>query len=112
MEKKQLPNGVLSLVLGIFGFLCCCTGILGAIPAGIGFFLARKSEKLYKENPEEYDNYSQIKTAKIVTLIALILSIIMLVRWIYLISTAGGLGEFQEEFMKAYEEALEQYGQQ
>lgn len=112
MEKKQLPNGVLSIVLGILGFLCCCTGIFGAIPAGIGFFLARKSEKLYKENPEGYDNYSQIKTAKIVSLIALILSLLMVARWIYIIVTAGGMAEFQEEFMRAYEEALEQYGQQ
>ncbi|PCE64887.1 CCC motif membrane protein [Sediminicola luteus] len=109
MEKQKLPNGVASIVLGIFGYLCCCFAGIGAIPAGIGFYLARKSEALYKQNPDAYDNYSQIKTGKILSLIALILSLIILVRWIYVIYTAGGIGEFQEEFMRAYEEAMEQY---
>ncbi|MEZ4809165.1 MAG: CCC motif membrane protein [Allomuricauda sp.] len=109
MEQKKLPNGVLNIVLGIFGFICCCTGIFGAIPAGIGFYLAKKSEKLYRESPDEYDNYNQIKTGKIITLIALILSLIMLVRWIYIIYSAGGFGEFIEEFKSAYQEAMEQY---
>nr|WP_298928080.1 CCC motif membrane protein [uncultured Allomuricauda sp.] len=109
MEQKKLPNGVLSIVLGILGFICCCTGIFGAISSGIGFFLATKSEKLYKENPDDYDNYSQIKTGKIISLIALILSVLMVVRWIYIISNAGGFGEFIEEFKSAYQEAMEQY---
>ena len=109
MEQKKLPNGVLSIVLGIFGFICCCTGILGAIPSGIGFYLARDSEKLYKSDPDAYDNYSQIKTGKIISLIGLVLSLIMIVRWIYIIYNAGGIAEFIEEFKSAYQEGLEQY---
>ncbi|WP_190809301.1 CCC motif membrane protein [Flagellimonas sp. S3867] len=109
MEQKKLPNGVLSIVLGIFGFICCCTGIFGAISSGVGFFLAKKSEKIYQENPDEYDNYGQIKTAKIISLIALILSLLMVIRWIYIIYSAGGFSEFMEEFRAAYEEAVEQY---
>ena len=111
MEQKKLPNGVLSIVLGIFGFLCCCTGFLGAISSGIGFYLAKKSENIYKQNPEEYDNYQQIKTAKIITLIALILSVLMIVRWVYIIVNAGGFGAFIEEFSEAYQQAMEQYGE-
>jgi len=110
MEQKKLPNGVLIIVLGIFGFLCCCTGIIGAIPAGIGFFLARKSEKLYKESPDEYDNFGQIKTGKIISLIALILSLLMVARWTYIIVDAGGIGEFIEVFKEGYQQGLEQYG--
>ncbi|MEO9513820.1 MAG: CCC motif membrane protein [Flavobacteriaceae bacterium] len=109
MEQKKLPNGVLSIVLGIFGFVCCCTGIFGATISGIGFYLARKSEKIYKENPDDYDNYGQIKAGKIISLIALILSLIMVVRWIYIIYNAGGVAEFIEEFKTAYQEAMEQY---
>ena len=109
MEQKKLPNGTGSIVLGIFGFLCCCTGIIGAILSGIGLKMALKSEKTYKENPDEYDNYSQIKTAKIINIIALVLSVITIVRWVFIIVNAGGFGEFQEEFMRAYQEALEQY---
>ncbi len=109
MEQKKLPNGILSIVLGIFGLICCCTGILGAISAGIGFNLARKSEKLYLANPDEYDNYSQIKAGKIISLIALILSVIMVIRWIFIIYNAGGFAEFIEEFKSAYQQAVEQY---
>ncbi|MEM9362749.1 MAG: CCC motif membrane protein [Bacteroidota bacterium] len=109
MEKQKLPNGVLSIVLGIFGFICCCTGIFGAIPSGVGFYLARKSEKLYRENPDGYDNYGQIKTAKIISLIGLILSLLLIIRWIFIIVNAGGISEFIEEFKAAYEQALEQY---
>ena len=109
MEQKKLPNGTGSIVLGIFGFLCFCTGILGAILSGIGLTMALKSEKIYNTAPDEYDNYSQIKTAKIINIIALVLSVIMIIRWVYILSTVG-FGELQEEFMRAYEEAAnEQY---
>ena len=111
MEQKKLPNGVLSIVLGILGFICCCTGVLGAISSGIGFYLALQSEKMYKADPEAYDNYGQIKTGKIISLIALILSVLMIVRWAYSIYNAGGIAEFWEEFSAAYEEAMQQYEQ-
>lgn len=109
MEQQKLPNGVLIIVLGIFGFLCCCTGILGVIPAGIGFYLASKSGILYKENPDAYDNFSQIKTGKIICLIALILSALMTARWGYVIFEMGGVSDLIEEFRKAYAEGMEQY---
>lgn len=112
MEQKKLPNGIGSIILGIFGFLCCCTGIIGTIASGIGLSLALKSEKLYKASPDEYDNYGQIKTAKIINIIALVLSVLMIARWAYIIINAGGMGEFIEEFKAAYAQAMEQYGEQ
>ena len=105
MEQQKLPNGVLSIVLGILGFLCCCFAGLGIIPSAIAFFLMRKSENLYKENPEAYDNYNQIKTAKIIALVALILNILMVIRFIYVISTGGW-----EESMEKSRELMEQWG--
>ena len=68
MEQRKLPNETLIIVLGIFGFICCCFAGIGAIPAGIGYFLATKSEKIYAENPDQYDNLSQIKTGKIIAI--------------------------------------------
>ncbi|NER16323.1 CCC motif membrane protein [Spongiivirga citrea] len=103
MEKQKLPNGVLSIILGVFGYLCCCIGGIGFIPAGIGFFLANKAEKQYKENPENYDNYNQIKTAKIIALIALIINILYLGWTIYRISTIGW-DELQEQQRMILEE--------
>lgn len=105
MEQKQLPNATLIIVLGIFGYLCCCFAGLGVIPSAIAFFMARKSEKLYAENPELYTNISQIKTGKIVALIALILSGLVMLRWIYVISTGGF-----EDAMEQSRELMEQWG--
>lgn len=110
MEQEKLPNGVLIIVLGILGYLCCCFAGLGIIPSAIAFFMARKSEKMYAANPELYDNMSQIKTGKIVALIAVILNVLYIIRIIYVIATVGW-SEMSEEFMRAYEEAMEAQGQ-
>lgn len=105
MEQQKLPNGILIIVLGIFGYLCCCFAGLGVIPSAIAFYLATKSEKLYKENPELYDNYSQIKTGKIVALIALILCLLMLVRFVYVLTTSDW-----DVLMEQQQEIMEQWG--
>lgn len=105
MEQQKLPNGILIIVLGIFGYLCCCFAGLGVIPSAIAFYLATKSEKLYKENPELYDNYSQIKTGKIVALIALILSLLMVVRFVYVLTTSDW-----DVLMEQQQEIMEQWG--
>jgi len=105
MEKQKLPNGVAALLLGIFGFVCCCIYGAGTIPAGIGFYLARKSEKLYLENPDDYDNYSQIKAAKIVAIVAFIINILFIARVAYVIYTVGW-----DEIMEQSREMMEQWG--
>ena len=89
MEQEKLPNGVASIVLSIVGILCCCILGSGILPAGIAYYLVSKSEKLYKSNPDGYDNYSQIKTAKIIAIVALVLNALMIIRAIYVISTVG-----------------------
>lgn len=105
MEQQKLPNSTLIIVLGIFGYLCCCFAGFGVIPSGIAFYLAVKSEKIFAQNPEQYDNIKQIKTGKIVALIALILSALVLIRWIYVLST----GDW-DAMMEQSREILEQYG--
>ncbi|RKN76766.1 MULTISPECIES: CCC motif membrane protein [Ulvibacterium] len=105
MEQQKLPNATLILVLGIFGYVCCCFAGIGIIPSAIAFIMARKSEKIYAENPELYDNISQIKTGKIVALIALILSALVAIRWIYVIST----GDW-DAILEQSREMMEQYG--
>ncbi|CAG2535416.1 hypothetical protein MAR621_01222 [Maribacter dokdonensis] len=105
MEQQKLPNATLIFILGIAGYLCCCFAGIGIIPAGIAFFLAIKSEKIYKENPELYDNYKQIKTGKTVSLIALILCALMVIRFIYVITTSDW-----DAMMEQQQEILEQWG--
>ena len=105
MEKQKLPNGVLIIVLGIFGFVCCCAPVIGVIPAAIAFFLARKAEKQYQENPELYENYSQIKTGKIIALIALIINVLFLAYSIYSIQALGGWDAYMEQIRTIVEQA-------
>lgn len=104
MEQQKLPNATLIIVLGIFGYLCCCFAGLGIIPSAIAFYLAKKSENIYRQNPELYDNYSQIKTGKIVALVALILCALMIIRFIYVLTTSDWdvLMEQQQQIMEEW----------
>ncbi len=108
MEKQKLPNATISLVLAILSFIgCCCTsGIGGLILSGIALFLIRKDEKKYAENPDLYENFSQVKTAKIIAIISLVLSVIVIGIYIYLVST----GQY-EEMMSQYMEMVEEMQQ-
>ncbi|QXP52058.1 DUF4190 domain-containing protein [Cellulophaga sp. HaHa_2_95] len=109
MEQQKLPNATMIIVLGILGYLCCCFAALGIIPSAIAFFMATKSQKLYEEKPEVYDNYNIIKTGKIVALIALILNILMVINIIYTLSTVGWEA-WTSEFSRQWTEGLESGG--
>jgi len=105
MEQQKLPNATISLILGILAFIgCCCTsGFGGAILSGIALFLAKKDEKKYAENPDLYMNYGQLKTAKIIAIIGLILSLMIVVVYFYMVST-GQLDDLKENYRKILEE--------
>ncbi len=108
MEQQKLPNVTIAIVLGIISFICCCFGgIPGAIMAGIAFILIKKYEKRYKENPEMYSNYSQLKTAKIVAIIGLVIGISWFIWTYYQISEMGGW----DVYMEKSREMMEQWGQ-
>ncbi|SFZ94376.1 hypothetical protein SAMN05428642_104135 [Flaviramulus basaltis] len=105
MEQQKLPNATISIVLGIISFIgCCCTsGFGGLVLSGIAFFLAKKDEKTYKESPESYSNYGQVKTAKIIAIIGLVLSLIIVVIYLYLMFT-GQLEDMKDKYMEMLEE--------
>lgn len=109
MEKQKLPNATISLILAILSFIgCCCTsGFGGVILAGISLFLVKKDEKRYAEDPEKYDNYSQLKSAKVIAIIGLVLSILIIAYWAYLKST-GQYDEMMEEYQRMIEEMQNQ----
>src|SRR5690606_17128467 len=103
MEKKQLPNSTLILVLGILSIAtCCCYGVIG-LPLGIvALIMANKSTAVYAANPELYTGFQNVKTGKILAIIGIILNAIYLVYAIWLFSTIGydGIQEMQEEWMR------------
>lgn len=90
MEQQKLPNATLILVFGILSIVtCCCYGILGLIFGIIALVMAKKAVALYKENPEMYTDYGNVKTGKVLAIIGIVLSAIYLCFSLWAISTFG-----------------------
>ncbi|WP_033960551.1 CCC motif membrane protein [Psychroserpens jangbogonensis] len=108
LVQKKLPNATTALILGIVSFIgCCCTsGFGGIVLSGIALFLIKKDEKLYAEDPDAYSNFGQLKTAKIITIIGLVISIIIVIIYLYLMST-GQLDEMRDQYMDVLKEMQE-----
>jgi len=105
MNTNKLPGDPLALVLGIIALVigfagCCCYGVLAIIPlimAIIGLVVANKSIKEYNANPDvyAYQSRSNIGTAKVINIIAIVFngllvlsSIVMLLIYGTIISSA------------------------
>ncbi|EDP71140.1 hypothetical protein FBALC1_01612 [Flavobacteriales bacterium ALC-1] len=76
-DPLALILGILALVIGIAG--CCCYGITAIIPlimAIIGLITANRSLRDFAENPEAYSpqSRSNVNTAKIINIIAIVLN--------------------------------------
>lgn len=89
MENRRLPNANKSLIFSIASIIgaCCSAGFGGAILSGISLYLIKKDTKTYAKNPEQYDNFSQLKTAKIIAIVGLVLSVILIIIYFYLLAT-------------------------
>ncbi len=72
--------------------------------AGIAFFLVRKDENKYKENPEVYTNFSQLKTAKVLAIIGIVLGILYCFWTYYQISSMGGWDAYMEKVQEMSEQ--------
>ncbi|NJM78620.1 MAG: DUF4190 domain-containing protein [Flavobacterium sp.] len=105
MKNQKLPNATAVLVLGIASIVtCCCYGIIGVILGIVGLLISKKDLLLYKENPSQYINYSNLNIGRILCIIGIVLGSIYLIWTIYLFSTIGyeGLQQMQEEMMRKY----------
>ncbi len=70
--KKLLPNANTVMVLGILSIVFSfCYGIIGIILGIIALVIAKKDLQLYRENPEEYENFSNLNTGRICAIIGL-----------------------------------------
>lgn len=108
MEKKNLPNSMLILVLGILSIVtCCCYGIPGLIIGVIAFILARNADKMYREDPDLYEGYNNVKAGKVMALIGIILSLLFIIAIIITFSVYGG-AEGVQEALEQYQEGIMQ----
>jgi len=80
MEKQTLPNATLILVFGILSIVTCwCYGVLGITLGIVALILANKATLLYKNAPEDYLGYGNVKAGKIMAIIGILLSIITII---------------------------------
>lgn len=111
MEKQQLPNSTLILVFGIISVVtCCCYGIIG-LPLGIvALVMANKATTIYAANPEIYTGFQNVKTGKILAIIGIVLNAIFLLYVIWMFTTIGydGMQEAQEEFMRGFNQGVDE----
>lgn len=108
MEQQKLPNSTLILVFGIISIVtCCCYGVIGLIFAIIAIVLAGNATKIYKENPELYTGFSNVKTGRVLAIIGIILNVLFLAYMIWVYMTFGWeTMQDPEALQKAIEEML------
>lgn len=112
MEKQNLPNAKVALVLGILSILTCfCYGIIGIILGIVALVLGNKALKVYSENPEEYKGEGNAKAGKILGIIGIILGLIYLSFVAFIIYKIGtdalGDPELMQERLKEFVESYQ-----
>lgn len=104
-DPLSLVLGILALVIGLAG--CCCYGITVIVPlviAIVGLITANKSLKQYQLHPDlySYQSRSNVNTAKIINIIAIVLNSLILLFSIAIIAFYGTLlsSGFYDEILK------------
>ncbi|PZF72121.1 CCC motif membrane protein [Taibaiella soli] len=91
-SPQPLPNAVAVLILGVISIIsACCYGIVGLICGIIAVVLGSKDMRLYRGNPQAYtlSSYNNLQAGRICGIIGLILSVLVMVFFIYIIAAVG-----------------------
>ncbi|MFD2543128.1 CCC motif membrane protein [Lacinutrix gracilariae] len=111
MNQNRLPADSSAMTLGIIAivilFLGCCCGlfsIVSVVLSIIGLVSANKSLRLFSENTEVYSSlsYTNVKNAKVLNIIALVLSAMVTLLYLAYFMIYGVL--LTTILMDAYEE--------
>ena len=90
MDKQQLPNSTLVLVMGILSIVgCCFYSIPGFIFGIVALVVGSKATREYKEAPDNYSGYENVKAGKIIAIIGIVLSLLYLTMIIGIIAYFG-----------------------
>ncbi|MFK7832680.1 MAG: CCC motif membrane protein [Winogradskyella sp.] len=110
MEKQQIPNGTLVLVMGILSIIgCCFYGIPGLIFGIVAIVLGGKATKVYAAAPDDYTGIGNVKAGKIMGIIGVVLSILMILFYVWILTTFGWEAMQDQELMQ--ERMQELFGQ-
>jgi len=108
MDKDQLPNSTLVLVMGILSIVgCCFYSIPGFIFGTVALVVGGKATREYKEAPDNYTGYENVKAGKIMAIIGIVLSVIYLAMIIGVIAYFGWETFQDEELMRQKLEELQ-----
>lgn len=88
---KKLPNAQTVLILGIISVIgtCCCTGLVGIICGLVGLSKYKSDKLLYDANPNEYSDYNNLNTGRILCFIGLGLGALNVLFTVYQITSMG-----------------------
>ena len=90
MEQKNLPNSTLVLVLGILSIVSCiCYGLPGLLCGVVAVIIGQKATNVYKESPESYKGFDNVRAGKVMGIIGIVLSVLFIIFMIWLISVVG-----------------------
>lgn len=81
MSQQPLPGASTAMTMGIIsiiGSILCC-GPFAAIFSIIGLSNASKAETAYRQAPDLYSGYENVKSARILSYIGLGISLVMLI---------------------------------
>ena len=106
MTGKKLPNATIIYLLSLLSLFICCFAGIGILPALIAFILAGKSEKLFKENPNDYDDIKKVKKGKIIAIIGIVFNLLVVGIAIWTLMTIGW-DAWSEEFVRRWSAGME-----
>ncbi|MEZ0007230.1 hypothetical protein ABH942_002609 [Flavobacterium sp. 28YEA47A] len=77
--RKQLPNAVTVLILGIMSIVAAfCYGIFGVVLGIVALAISKNDMRLHRENPGEYDGYANLNAGRTCAIIGLSLGSLFL----------------------------------
>lgn len=101
-NKKQLPNAVAVLILGICSILFGCF-FVGIVCGIIGIAMSSKGKSMYQEKPNAYDNYGILNAGRVLSIIGTVLGAVYVVYYVIAVSIIGAAGfsyfNFLEDLM-------------
>lgn len=103
-QPLKLPRATSAIVLSILSIVLCCTGVGGIVLGIVALIQTSKDKNLYQQSPESYDNYGQVKAAKIIAIVGIILSAYIIFSIIQTYIQFGGWEGFMEEVNRVMEE--------
>jgi len=91
-EKELLPNGTITMVLGICSIVLCCIGLVTGI---VALVLSNKDQQLLDANPDGYSNVQHHKVGRLCAIIGIgvqvLIGIFYIVYFVFLGAVWGSM---------------------